>query len=59
MQRNRSPGGERVEASRLKAAVFLAALAAYYAVYYVVFTLQVGKYFRDILRHFEFVRRFF
>lgn len=39
--------------------LFVAAVAAYYAVYYVVFSHRVAEYFRDLLRHFSFFRRLF
>lgn len=48
-----------MEPPRWKPAAFLAALAAYYAVYYVLFTQKVVEYFKDVFRHFEFVRRLF
>lgn len=41
------------------AALFGILLAAYYIVYYYFFTLRVSEYFRDILKHFPFVRRLF
>ena len=50
--------GER-EPSRRLAALFVVLLGAYYAVYYVFFALRVSEYFRDVLRHFAFVRRLF
>ena len=37
--------------------LFVAALAAYYVVYYWIFVGKVGEYFSDILKHFAFVRR--
>jgi hypothetical protein len=37
--------------------IFVAALAAYYLLYYWIFAGKVGEYFSDILRHFAFVRR--
>ncbi len=40
-----------------RVALFVAALAAYYAVYYWIFVGKVGEYFSDILKHFAFVRR--
>ena len=48
-----------MEQARRKSAVFLALLGIYYAVYYAVFTQKVILYFKDIFRHFEFVRRWF
>ncbi|HVE38457.1 MAG TPA: hypothetical protein VNM14_01130 [Planctomycetota bacterium] len=40
-----------------RVALFVAALAGYYIVYYWIFVGRVGEYFADILRHFAFVRR--
>ena len=50
--------GER-EPSRPLAALFVVLLGVYYAVYYVFFALRVSEYFRDVLKHFAFVRRLF
>ena len=44
---------------RALAALFVVLLVAYYGVYYVFFSLRVSEYFRDVLRHFAFVRRLF
>ena len=38
-------------------AVFVAALAIYYILYYWIFVARVSEYFADILKHFAFVRR--
>lgn len=46
------PGGVR-------AAVFVAMLAAYYLVYYIFFALRLQQYFRDLMSHFGFFRRLF
>ena len=39
------------------AVLFVAALAAYYALYYWMFAGRVGEYFGDLVKHFSFVRR--
>lgn len=44
--------------ARSKLSVFLALIAAYYVFYYVDFAREVAGYLGDVLRHFEFVRRF-
>ena len=44
---------------RWKPSAFLAVLGAYYVIYYILFAQRVVEYFKDILRHFEFVRRLF
>lgn len=44
---------------RRRAAAFVLLLAAYYAVYAYFFSLRLLEYFRDILMHFPFVRRYF
>ncbi len=41
------------------AAAFTAAMAAYYVAYYIVFGRRLSEYFHDLLRHFEFFRRWF
>ena len=48
-----------MEASRQSRAAFAVLTGAYYALYYVIFSRQVGEYLHDVLRHFEFVRRLF
>ena len=48
-----------MDRARWKPVAFVAALAAYYGIYFVVFGQKVGEYFRDVWRHFEFVRRMF
>jgi hypothetical protein len=53
----RNETGQAEPTPRPLAAVFVAVLVLYYAVYYVVFARRVGEYFSDLLRHFEFVRR--
>lgn len=50
--------GERAP-SRTLASLFVAFLVVYYGIYFIFFTLRVSEYFRDVLRHFGFVRRFF
>jgi hypothetical protein len=52
-------GKEPILPERWKISAFLAALAIYYAVYYILFAQRVAEYFKDIFRHFEFVRRLF
>lgn len=47
-----SPAGPR-------AAIFILLLVAYYAVYYVFFSLRLSEYFRDLMSHFAFFRRIF
>ena len=49
----------RMDRARWKPIAFVAALAAYYAVYSAIFGRKVGEYFEDVWRHFEFVRRLF
>jgi hypothetical protein len=44
---------------RWKRSAFVAVIGAYYVVYYILFARQVAEYFKDIFRHFEFVRRLF
>jgi hypothetical protein len=48
-----------MEPSKGKQAAFAVALAAYYVVYGMIFGARVAEYFRDLFRHFEFVRRFY
>ncbi len=48
-----------MDRARWKPIAFVAALAAYYAVYSAIFGRKVGEYFEDVWRHFEFVRRLF
>jgi len=43
--------------SRRLAALFVVLLGLYYGVYYVFFSLRVSEYFKDVLKHFSFVRR--
>jgi len=56
---NRLEGGEveKAPASRRGIPLFVAALGAYYALYYWIFVVRVGEYFGDVLKHFAFVRR--
>lgn len=56
---NGEPAADEAPPSRALASLFVALLVAYYGVYYVFFSLRVSEYFRDILRHFAFVRRLF
>lgn len=46
-----------MEPLRRKFAVWGGLSVLYYAVYYVLFAKSVGGYFLDVLRHFEFARR--
>ena len=58
MEQQRAAGeAEGDPRPRRRIAFFIAALAAYYVVYYWIFVGKVGEYFSDILKHFAFVRR--
>ena len=53
------PPAEEGPPSKTLVPLFLGFLVLYYGVYSVFFSLRVSEYFRDILRHFAFVRRLF
>lgn len=51
--------GEEAPPPASRALVFVVLAAAYYVVYYVFFVMRVREYFRDLLLHFPFFRKFF
>jgi hypothetical protein len=50
-------GADEGPPSRRLAALFVILLGLYYGVYYIFFSLRVSEYFKDVLKHFSFVRR--
>ena len=51
-------GGEAPPAPS-RALLFVALAAVYYLTYYVFFAMRLREYFRDLLLHFPFFRKYF